>query len=397
MKKSLQIAIIGCGSAGPVAGCLLARQGHQVEIFERAASQLPVGAGFMLQPSGMEVLDELGCLENTLAVTDRIDELFCKTAKDQVLLHLQYKEVGEQLFGAGTQRAAFLEVLLAQCAKDEVKVHWDSPVDDISLENDKRIVSNGDHSYGAFDLVVICDGSRSALREQLDIPQHDTVYPWGALWYIGKRTDAFASNTLWQVVDGTHTLNGFLPTGTDEKLLSFFYSMKLDEFTNWQQQPIEHWKERVCKTTPEATSFLDQITNHDQIQVARYHDVVMPHWHTDHAVVLGDAAHALSPQLGQGVNLALQDAKGLADAIANNESLETALATYSKLRKRQLAFYQFATRSLTPFFQSDHTLLGKLRDLGFPIATKSKWVRQQMTMSMAGYKNGIFSHVPINR
>ncbi len=59
-SKKLRVAIVGCGSAGPAAATLLARQGHEVRLFERASECRPVGAGFLLQPSGLAVLEELG-------------------------------------------------------------------------------------------------------------------------------------------------------------------------------------------------------------------------------------------------------------------------------------------------------------------------------------------------
>lgn len=62
-----RIAIFGCGTAGPAAAVLLQRQGHQVVLFERANECKAVGAGFLLQPSGMGVLKELGILESVLA------------------------------------------------------------------------------------------------------------------------------------------------------------------------------------------------------------------------------------------------------------------------------------------------------------------------------------------
>lgn len=394
MDSHLDIAIVGSGSAGPAAAALLTRQGHTVTLFEKAPRMLPIGAGFVLQPSGMDVVKKLGCYDRVMKETQRIDSLFCKTTKNKVLLDLFYKDVQEDLFGCGTQRAAFLEILLKQCKLDGVSIKWGHEITSIKKWKGKRIVASNNESYGAFDLVLICDGARSQLRSQLSIKQSVRTYPWGALWYIGNRTTEFAPNQLWQVVEETDILNGFLPTGTSEDLLSLFYSVEMSEINQVRAQSLQQWKGSILRTAPKAESFLQQIQSFEQLQVAKYSDVILSRWHDDQVAVLGDAAHALSPQLGQGVNLALQDAEALADVIDQNATLPEALSAYSKVRRRQVHFYQFATRMLTPFFQSNYPPLGVLRDFGFPIATKSKWIRDQMTLSMAGYKTGIFTSKP---
>lgn len=60
MGKPLRIAIVGFGSAGAASAILLAGDGHDVTLFERAAENSPIGAGFLLQPTGLAVLKELG-------------------------------------------------------------------------------------------------------------------------------------------------------------------------------------------------------------------------------------------------------------------------------------------------------------------------------------------------
>ena len=116
-----------------------------------------------------------------------------------------------------------------------------------------------------------------------------------------------------------------------------------------------------------------------------YHDVqTSPDG--DHAVVLlGDAAHAMSPQLGQGCNLALMDALVLAECVhAFPTDPARAIATYSSRRRTHLLVYGQATRWLTPFFQGDVGLLGDLRDLFMAPAGKLPFVRKLMTVSMSG-------------
>src|SRR5262249_53461060 len=121
----------------------------------------------------------------------------------------------------------------------------------------------------------------------------------------------------------------------------------------------------------------------------RYHDVAMRPWHSDRIVFIGDAAHATSPQLGQGANLALMDSLALADAVIAAPDVPSALASYSDARKHHLAYYQLATRALTPLFQSDSRLLGVARDLVFPISHWFAPLRRRMVRTMLGIDRGI--------
>ena len=114
----------------------------------------------------------------------------------------------------------------------------------------------------------------------------------------------------------------------------------------------------------------------------------MRKWHGDRLVFLGDAGHAMSPQLGQGVNLALEDASCLAACLAEM-SLEKALPEYSRRRGPVLRYYQFATRWLTPVFQSDYEWIDPFRHAGFRISQRIPLVRKMMTRSMAGRMRAI--------
>jgi 2-polyprenyl-6-methoxyphenol hydroxylase-like FAD-dependent oxidoreductase len=392
----LRIGIVGSGTAGPAAAIFLARMGHEVRLFERAPRKLPVGAGFLLQSTGMAVLRRLGLLEALLPQVARVSRLYCRTKEERVLLDLSYEELGEGLFGAGTHRATFLDLLLeaAECAG--AVVNWGVTMTGMSRGRDaKPVLHEADgRQHGPFDLVVICDGAQSTLRGHAEVPARVTRYPWGALWFIGHRTPEFDPRVLWQSVDTTRRLVGVLPTGTSEDLLSVFWSVKLDQIPAWRRAPLEVWKDQILKLAPQAEVFLQQIRHHEQLATAVYHDVRMRQWHGERVVLLGDAAHALSPQLGQGVNLALMDAAALADALTEERRLADALPRYSRARRQHLRFYQFATRWMIPFFQSDALPLGWLRDVMFPLVRQVPWVRRQMTATMAGGKTGVFWELP---
>lgn len=151
-----------------------------------------------------------------------------------------------------------------------------------------------------------------------------------------------------------------------------------------RKKPLAEWKAGVLDLCPQAEVFLSQIEDWSQVLTARYGDVRMKKWHGERVVFLGDAGHAMSPQLGQGVNLALADAQCLATCLAEKEDVAKALAHYSKKRRAILSYYQFSTRQLTPWFQSDCEWLDPWRRLGFRTAQKISPLRRMMTRSMAG-------------
>ncbi len=110
----MRIAIVGCGTAGPAAAILLQRQGHEVTVFERAPECRAVGAGFLLQPSGMDVLREIGILDKILAHAAKVDCLHVLDATGRTLLNLHYRELGDAVFGAGLHRPVLLHHLICQ-------------------------------------------------------------------------------------------------------------------------------------------------------------------------------------------------------------------------------------------------------------------------------------------
>ncbi|MDB6079168.1 MAG: hypothetical protein JWO82_2915, partial [Akkermansiaceae bacterium] len=299
--RKLKIAVVGCGSAGPAAAILLRRQGHDVELFERAPLCLPVGAGFLLQPSGMTVLKELGIYGQVAARGSRIDRLHAIERGGRLLMDLRYADVDRSLSGLGLHRPVLLEALLGAMTEAGVMIHWDWEVVDLLRENGKSVlISTRGERSGPYDLLVVADGARSALRQKAGFRGINHSYPWGAHWFIGTNPGVFPQNELYQIVDGTRKLLGFMPTGTglDENgpsLTSLFWSIKLSDDEAVRNRPLDAWKREILALHGGAGPFLDQISDWSQVLTARYGDVRMHHWHGEGVVILGDAAHAMSP------------------------------------------------------------------------------------------------------
>ena len=408
--RPLDVGIIGAGTAGSAAALFLARQGHRVTVYERVPQPGPVGAGITLQPTGQHVLHRLGLLDAVVARGARIDELRCETPAGRAIVALTYRTFGEGFFGLGLHRGVLFEALFGAVeATPAITLRTGVELVDLARAGDpgrqtvrgprgRFLVDKEGRLHGPHELVVVADGARSQFRDDTHTSKRVTPYPWGALWFVARDPRGEGSSLLHQICDGTSRFLGLLPTGrgpgaAEAQLVSLFWSLRADAVAAWRRRGLAPWKEELLAIGRAAgdvlPAVLDQIEDPAQVLFAAYHDVVMHRWATRDVVYLGDAAHATSPQLGQGANLALWDAMVLADALgAEERDLARALDAYSRAREDHLGFYQVATRWLTPFFQSDHTWLGPLRDLGMPLAGRVPFASRLMTMSMLGVVSG---------
>lgn len=392
----LDVGIVGCGTAGPALALFLARAGHRVTLYEAVEEPQPIGAGVMIQPTGLAVLDRLGLAEPILARSARVQRLHCRTAGGRAVIDLAYGDLAPGLFGVGMHRGVSFEALWGTLPAAGVQVRAGLEISAFERRRDGVLLRAGSLELGPHQLLVVADGARSKLRAQ--VPHRARPYPWGALWFVADdRAQAF-DGELFQVVSGTREMLGFLPSGLgprgDVPQVSLFWSLPADQVEHFRRAGLAPWRERVLELEPRAEPIVAQIDGVDQLLFARYWDVQMAPHH-DGVVFLGDAAHAMSPQLGQGVNLALVDAMTLADCLAEHPELPRALHAYAARRRAHLAYYQWATRFLTPFFQSGWTPLGWLRDTFMGPACKLPHVRTRMIRTMCGLERGVLLANPL--
>jgi 2-polyprenyl-6-methoxyphenol hydroxylase-like FAD-dependent oxidoreductase len=392
---ALDVGIVGAGTAGSAAALFLARAGHRVTIYERVERPGPVGAGILLQPTGQAVLARLGLLGPVLDRGARVERLRCRTARGRELFHLRYADVDASLHGVGLHRGTLFETLFG-AVRTEPGITLRLGVSMRALgttEGGRFLVDAEGTRHGPHELVVVADGAGSQLRDDEPIPQRASVYPWGAVWHVARDPERTFRDELFQVVEGAEVMLGFLPTGLgpgdDTPVVSLFWSLRRAGLEAFRAAPIARWKARVLGYEPRAAPLLDDVREPGALLFATYRDVVLARPDGDRVVFLGDAAHAMSPQLGQGANLALFDAMVLADALAADDALAEGLARYGHERAAHVRFYQRASRWLTPFFQGDSRLLALARDVGFPLAASIPLLRDPMIRSMAGIKRGV--------
>ena len=361
---TLDIAIVGYGTAGQACAALLARDGHRVEVFERAAQLGPVGAGLLLQPSGLSVLWELGLLDGTLTHGRRVDRLYGDDHDGRLVMDMHYHDLDPRLFGVGIQRGA-LFALLDTARHPGTPVHRDAAIVEIDVEAGRLRDGHG-RRHGPFDLVVIADGAASRLRTHIGKPQLDRPYPWGALWCLCPADGWAEGGMLRQRYRLARRMIGMLPVGTrpddpGEKL-SFFWSLPSADFERWAAAGLDAWREELRQLWPEADAQLGPIDDPGRLARAQYRDAVLARWFRGRAVLAGDAAHAMSPQLGQGVNMALLDAQALRDALRARDTLDAALSLYQQRRQAHVGIYHQWSRWLTPLFQSRADSIAWLRN-----------------------------------
>jgi 2-polyprenyl-6-methoxyphenol hydroxylase-like FAD-dependent oxidoreductase len=399
-RAPLDVAVIGLGTAGGAAALFLARAGHRVTLFERVPDPGAVGAGIMLQPTGQAVLARLGLLDRVLERGARVDSLRAETTRGRVLFDLAYADLGPDVLGIGLHRGVLFETLAAAVQREPITRELGVGIEAVGpARGGKRTLTDAQgEERGPFDLVIIADGARSQLVAADGPRKRVAHYPWGALWFVGHDEGNENGAVLRQVVRSTQRMIGLLPTGlgpgqAQTPLVSMFYSLPVRAYEAWPAS-FAAWKDEIARLVPRAEPVLAQIEGPEQVLFAVYHDVVMSRWDGEGLVHLGDAAHAMSPQLGQGANLALIDALVLADCLAEAPSLREALPLYSRRRRHHLGFYQFASRWLTPLFQSHLGALGWLRDTFMPLAGRLPPVRRLMVRSMTGTVQG-FVRAPL--
>jgi 2-polyprenyl-6-methoxyphenol hydroxylase-like FAD-dependent oxidoreductase len=379
-----RIAVVGFGVAGATVAALLARQGHPVTVFERTSDHA-AGAGLLLQPSGQLVLDRLGILPEISRASERIEEIVGLTARGRELVRLAYAELGPDVAGLGVYRPLLLGTLDRMALAAGVAVRRDTEITALHREATNVTLEDGaGQRHGPFDLVIGADGLRSAIRRLAGLERWAHSYGYGALWTVGRSSTV--QRQLRMTTRGTQDLLGLLPLG--DGVCNLFFSQRHDRWEATRARGFAAWRDDVLRLSPAAEEVIAHVRDFDDLTLTRYGHVVT-HRPTDGRVLLlGDAAHAMSPHLGQGVNFALIDAYEFARTFAETSDVTTAIARYTARRHRQTRYYAWITLALTPFFQSGGVVKGVGRDIGLPIIQRLPYVRGRMMLSMAGLTGG---------
>ena len=393
------VAIVGCGTGGQAAALALARQGHSIEVFERVPNPGPVGAGFLLQPTGLQALWQLGLLDQACALGAPVARLYGETPEGRAVMDMRYADLDPRLSGIGMQRGALFALLhQAVACEDDIALRSGYAIAELDCDTGRVGDAQG-RWHGPYDLVIVADGAASGLRAQVSDARIDKPYPWGALWCLLPEADWTWRSELRQRYRQARQMAGMLPVGTTpgdpERKLSFFWSLPVSTFDDWRTAGRDAWLQQLDALWPQARERLGEDFDTGCLARAAYRDAIPRRWWRGRAVLLGDAAHAMSPQLGQGVNMALVDAVALAAQLRDAPTTAAALHAYERERRAHLAAYHRYSRWLTPLFQSGRDGIARLRDLAFLPAGRMPLARGHMLRVLSGTQHGWWGRYPL--
>jgi 2-polyprenyl-6-methoxyphenol hydroxylase-like FAD-dependent oxidoreductase len=379
----MKIAIVGCGIAGTTVAFLLAEQGHEVTLFEQASECRPVGAGIMIQASGQDVLQSLGLLEPLAATSQRLHGMTAELASGRTLVRLDFRKLRPDAHALGVHRGTLFQMLLDRCRRSGVAIRTGFRAVEFDAPRGELRSADGE-THGQVELLILADGSRSELRKSLGMTARVTEYSHGALWTTGPCN--FQPDRLYQLVDGTQRLVGLLPIGPGR--CSYFWGLSVADWPKLAASSFDRWRDEALRFCPPSEPILSSLQGFSDLTFGSYRSVAVRVPYRKNVILIGDASHATSPHLGQGANLALEDAACLAECLASTQETGRACELFHQLRARKVRFYRQLTAILSPFFQSHSIWRGSVRNLALPLMPHLPFVGQQMLYTLSGHKRG---------
>jgi 2-polyprenyl-6-methoxyphenol hydroxylase-like FAD-dependent oxidoreductase len=325
----LDIGIIGGGIGGVATAVALHRAGIEATVYERAPELREVGAGMMLWPNATRVLKELGLLETVAACSGPSRNFLVRASAGAILMDIALGRF--EVPALCTRRSDLLEALISALPAEIVRLGHDFE----SFESRKRTV--GVHFAGGIsaehDFLIGADGIRSRIRSQL----------------LGVHEPIYRGYTVWR---GLACLNGSIPTGSNSETWGrgkrfgilntggerFTWYATANSGPGHVDSPEGRQREllRMFAGWHEPVESLIEATDEGDILKNGAYDLVpLKRWGQGRVMLLGDAAHPCTPNLGLGGCMALEDALVLAKSFCKEPTPELALRRYESLRRRR--------------------------------------------------------------
>jgi 2-polyprenyl-6-methoxyphenol hydroxylase-like FAD-dependent oxidoreductase len=352
----MRVLVIGAGIGGLSAAIALRRAGFDVLVCERAPSLDEVGAGLVLAANAMRALDRIEVGDAVRARGARGASLVVRTLRGQELMHVDLAKPELETYGV---HRAELQLSLRNALDCELRLGAAL----VDFENDDRGVTARleDGSEERADLLVGADGIRSLVRGRVlaDGPPRYAGYagwravvaPEPGLVGPGTFSESWGTGLRFGIVDiGGGRVYWFVSESARER--SWERSGVKDEFL----RRLQGWHEPV--------EALVRATDEGAIAgTGIYHRTPARRWGRGRVTLLGDAAHPMTPDVGQGAGQALEDAVVLARSLEGAIDLEAALRAYERRRLARTSAVVRSARQFGRLAQASNPVTVRLRDL----------------------------------
>lgn len=359
-------------------GLLLARAGVDVVVLEKHADFLRDFRGDTVHPSTLEVMHELGVLEDFLKLPHQeVRALGGQIGSEFVMLadfsHLPTK----CKFIAFVPQWDFLDFLADQARTyPTFKLLMQAEVVDLVYEDGcvagvKAKTPDGPLEVRA-DLTVACDGRGSIVREKAGLKVDEFGAPMDVLWFRLSRKSSDDEQTLGRITRGKMMV--MLNRGDYWQCA---YLIRKGDFERIKERGLESFRADILSVAPFLTDRVKELKDWDPIKLLTVKVDRLQKWYRPGLLVIGDAAHAMSPIGGVGINLAIQDAVAAANILAERLTRKTvSLADLHRVQMRR-EFPTRMTQNMQVFIQNNliKRILGSSEEipLPWPVKLVKRW------------------------
>jgi 2-polyprenyl-6-methoxyphenol hydroxylase-like FAD-dependent oxidoreductase len=326
-----RVLIVGAGVAGLALARALLRRDITAEIVERTPEWETSGAGLYLPGNSVRALDELGIWAELAARANPIVRQRFLDHRGRLLADIDVRRYWDGVAACvAIRRAALHEALRAGSV--EVPVRLGLSVTDLEDDGQAKRVRFSDGSTGGYDLVVGADGVHSTIRA-LAVGGPPARYVGQASWRF--IAEGFPEIGEWTVMLGRG--RAFLTVALGKGSVYCYADLNTSDPAGTRGTA---WRELFADFADPVPRLLEHAGD---AYLAPIEEVVPPALTAPRVALVGDAAHASSPNMAQGAAMALEDALALADVLSTNEDIEEALTGYQRRRSARVAWVQKQT------------------------------------------------------